>query len=160
MPMPACCLPDGPAGPRYVGECTRGGSAALARDPRAVRHGMLAIPGGGFSMGGDDADAFPDDGEGPVRTVELRPFYVDWTCVTNAQFAGFVKATGYVTEAERFGWSRTPSPLLSIWQAPRGRPRERLPRVALRSHEAVSGHHRLLPRVHRSANRWFSDCCS
>jgi sulfatase modifying factor 1 len=56
-------------------------------------------------MGGDDPDAFPDDGEGPVRTVTLQPFHIDATCVTNAQFAAFAKTTGYVTEAERFGWS-------------------------------------------------------
>jgi formylglycine-generating enzyme required for sulfatase activity len=37
--------------------------------------------------------------------VTLEPFYIDATCVTNAQFAAFVKATGYKTEAERFGWS-------------------------------------------------------
>ena len=66
---------------------------------------MLAIPGGPFSMGGDDPDVFPDDGEGPVRTVTLEPFYIDATCVTNAQFAAFVKATGYVTETETIGWS-------------------------------------------------------
>jgi formylglycine-generating enzyme len=101
--MPACCTPDRPAGLDTLGNAPVVAPRALARDPRAVRHGMLAIPGGSFWMGGDDADAFPDDGESPVRTVELRPFYVDATCVRNAQFAGFVKATGYVTEAERFG---------------------------------------------------------
>jgi formylglycine-generating enzyme required for sulfatase activity len=56
-------------------------------------------------MGGDDPDAFPQDGEGPVRTIQLRTFAIDPTCVTNAHFAAFVKATGYVTDAERFGWS-------------------------------------------------------
>jgi sulfatase modifying factor 1 len=70
-----------------------------------VRRGMISIAGGAFSMGGDDHDAFPDDGEGPVRMVTLKPFYIDAACVTNAQFAGFIKATGYETEAERFGWS-------------------------------------------------------
>jgi formylglycine-generating enzyme required for sulfatase activity len=66
---------------------------------------MLPIPGGAFRMGSDARDVFEDDGEGPVRTVTLEPFYIDATCVTNAQFAAFVKATGYKTEAERFGWS-------------------------------------------------------
>ena len=56
-------------------------------------------------MGTDDADGFPADGEGPVREVALAPFWIDPTAVTNAQFAAFVKATGHVTEAERFGWS-------------------------------------------------------
>lgn len=66
---------------------------------------MKLIPGGPSLMGGDDPDAFPDDGEGPIREVDLRPFYIDAKAVTNTQFATFVKATGYVTEAERFGWS-------------------------------------------------------
>lgn len=56
-------------------------------------------------MGTEDSDGWPDDGEGPVRTVELSPFWVDETAVTNAQYAEFVEATGYRTEAERFGWS-------------------------------------------------------
>ncbi|MEN3264040.1 formylglycine-generating enzyme family protein [Pseudonocardia sp.] len=66
---------------------------------------MVQIPAGPFLMGGDDPDAFPDDGEGPVREVYVSEYHVDAKSVTNAQFAAFVKVTGYVTEAERFGWS-------------------------------------------------------
>jgi formylglycine-generating enzyme len=66
---------------------------------------MLLIPGGHFWMGSDDQDAFPDDGEGPVRQVEVPSFRIDASCVTNRQFATFAKATGYLTDAERFGWS-------------------------------------------------------
>ncbi|HEX6499058.1 MAG TPA: formylglycine-generating enzyme family protein [Micromonosporaceae bacterium] len=75
------------------------------RDRRDVLRGMIRIPAGPFLMGGDDPDAFPDDGEGPVREVYVSEYHIDPKAVTNAQFAGFVKATGYVTEAERFGWS-------------------------------------------------------
>jgi len=56
-------------------------------------------------MGSDDALAYPQDGEGPVRPVALEAFGIAPTAVTNAEFAGFADATGYVTEAERFGWS-------------------------------------------------------
>lgn len=66
---------------------------------------MVRIDASTFLMGGDDPDAFPDDGEGPVREVTLSPYLIDATAVTNRQFAAFVKATGYVTEAEQFGWS-------------------------------------------------------
>jgi formylglycine-generating enzyme required for sulfatase activity len=66
---------------------------------------MVRIAGGEFRMGGADEDANPEDGEGPVRTVTVSPFLMDATAVTVRQFATFVKATGYVTEAERFGWS-------------------------------------------------------
>ncbi len=45
------------------------------------------------------------DGEGPLRRAKVAPFLLGATTVTNAQFHDFVTATGYVTEAERFGWS-------------------------------------------------------
>ncbi|MDP9460635.1 MAG: formylglycine-generating enzyme family protein, partial [Actinomycetota bacterium] len=48
---------------------------------------------------------YPGDGEGPVREVELSPFTIGATTVTNAEFAAFVDATGYRTDAEQFGWS-------------------------------------------------------
>lgn len=75
------------------------------RDPKTVIRPMAAIPAGTFLMGGDDPDAFPGDGEGPVRQVHVSAFRIDTKAVTNAQFATFVKATGYVTQAEQFGWS-------------------------------------------------------
>lgn len=56
-------------------------------------------------MGTDSTDAFPADGEGPIRTVHVDPFYIDVNPVTNERFAEFVRATGYKTEAERIGWS-------------------------------------------------------
>src|SRR5438046_1888074 len=75
------------------------------RDPRQVALGMVAIRDGSFLMGGDDADAFLDDGEGPVREVTLSAFLIDALAVTNGQFAAFVADTNYVTDAEQFGWS-------------------------------------------------------
>ncbi len=56
-------------------------------------------------MGTDDTEGFPADGEGPVREVTISPFAIDRCSVTNAEYAEFVEETGYVTEAERFGWS-------------------------------------------------------
>jgi formylglycine-generating enzyme required for sulfatase activity len=66
---------------------------------------MVALPGGPFLMGTDYEGAFPNDGEGPVREVTLSPFSIDRHTVTNRSFARFIEATGYATEAERFGWS-------------------------------------------------------
>ena len=66
--------------------------------------GMVWLDGGAFLMGSDD-QSFPSDGEGPIRSVTVSPFWIDTCAVTNEQFAAFVAATGYVTEAERFGWS-------------------------------------------------------
>jgi formylglycine-generating enzyme required for sulfatase activity len=66
---------------------------------------MIQLPGGKFLMGTDSVEGFPHDGEGPVREVSLSPFLIDKYPVTNELFANFIAATGYKTEAERFGWS-------------------------------------------------------
>ncbi len=72
---------------------------------RAARAVMLGLDGGRFLRGTEDADGFPADGEGPVREVELSPFWIDPVVVSNARFTQFAQETGYITEAERFGWS-------------------------------------------------------
>ena len=66
---------------------------------------MVLIPGGEFLMGTNETIGHPADGEGPAHTVRLKPFYLDRTAVSTAAFAAFIDATGYVTEAERYGWS-------------------------------------------------------
>jgi formylglycine-generating enzyme required for sulfatase activity len=66
---------------------------------------MVKLEGGVFLMGTESEQAFPRDGEGPVRQVHLDPFYIDKYAVTNANFMEFVNATGYKTESERLGWS-------------------------------------------------------
>lgn len=60
---------------------------------------MILIKGGEFVMGNEGA--YTD--ELPLHTVQLRSFYLDAHEVTNAQFADFVNATAYVTQAERDG---------------------------------------------------------
>lgn len=67
--------------------------------------GMIGLPGGSFLMGTDDKEGFPADGEGPVREITVHAFYVDATTVTNTEFEKFVQATGYQTDAEKYGWS-------------------------------------------------------
>jgi len=66
---------------------------------------MIRLDGARFLMGSEDADAVAADGEGPVRPVTLDAFYLDRHPVTNQQFAEFVNATAYRSEAEAFGWS-------------------------------------------------------
>jgi sulfatase modifying factor 1 len=60
---------------------------------------MVWIPGGDFLMGSEHQLARPN--ERPAHRVRVHGFWMDRTHVTNAQFAEFVKATGYVTTAER-----------------------------------------------------------
>ncbi len=60
---------------------------------------MVYIPAGEFLMGATDTEGRPD--EYPQHKVKVSAFWMDETEVTNANFAKFVKATGYVTTAER-----------------------------------------------------------
>lgn len=58
---------------------------------------MTWIPGGAFQMG---SDKFYRE-ERPVRPAHVEGFWMDRFLVTNADFAAFVAATGYVTYSER-----------------------------------------------------------
>lgn len=66
---------------------------------------MIRIDAGRVRIGQDDPEGFASDGEGPSRTVTLSPYRIGATAVSNAQFAEFVAATGYRTEAELGGQS-------------------------------------------------------
>ena len=99
----ACCGPSHPAHPAHAAP------GIAARQPgngnTGNTDGMALLEGGEFLMGSVAAEAYSDDGEGPVRRVELRPFWLSRTAVSNAEFGAFVAATGYRTTAERHGWS-------------------------------------------------------
>ena len=99
----SCCAPS--AGSERPS--SRPVSATVARTDRVeiAPRDMVRIPGGIFLMGTDDDTGFPADGEGPIREVDVSPFFMDETAVTNAQFGRFVRQTRYRTEAERYGWS-------------------------------------------------------
>ena len=102
VPHP-CCVPS----KTRAAVLTQSRVAAAERE-RAVSGsvtGMNKLDGGRFLMGTDYPQGFRKDGEGPVREVVLDPFYIDVSPVTNEQFGEFVRATGFRTEAERFGWS-------------------------------------------------------
>jgi formylglycine-generating enzyme len=66
---------------------------------------FVLLEGGEFVMGTNMPDGFPADGEGPARKVQVDAFRISRYTVTNEEFRLFVEETGYVTEAERFGWS-------------------------------------------------------
>ncbi|MFZ1176342.1 MAG: formylglycine-generating enzyme family protein [Mycobacterium sp.] len=58
---------------------------------------LVDLPGGSFRMG--STSFYPE--EAPIHTVAVESFAMERHPVTNAQFAEFVAATGYVTVAER-----------------------------------------------------------
>jgi formylglycine-generating enzyme len=82
----------------------RPGTPPPPGDPLA---GMVWIPGGEFTMGCDDPRSCPCGGPDamadarPLHLVYVDGFWMDRTEVTNAQFEEFVRATRYVTVAER-----------------------------------------------------------
>ena len=63
--------------------------------------GMVWIPGGTFMQGAVPQDKQAMAHEKPQHPVKVDGFFMDITEVTNAEFAKFVKETGYVTVAER-----------------------------------------------------------
>ncbi|MEO1248504.1 MAG: SUMF1/EgtB/PvdO family nonheme iron enzyme, partial [Pseudomonadota bacterium] len=60
---------------------------------------------GGPSLVGTARPEIPGDGESPPRKVKLKDFGMAKHAVTAREFAAFVNATGYRTDAEKFGWS-------------------------------------------------------
>lgn len=85
----------------FTGPSVAAGRPAKIVEGDGVRgpRGMVWVPGGEFLMGSDHQLA--QKNERPPHRVRVGGFWMDQTHVTNAQFAAFVRATGYVTTAER-----------------------------------------------------------
>lgn len=99
-PAKSCCTPSAERS-----EITA--SSDWHEDARAgedIHFDTVDIPGG-KSLIGTNYPEILDDGENPMRPSRIKPFRMGQTTVTNHQFKQFVDATGYITEAERFGWS-------------------------------------------------------
>ncbi len=92
-PVPVCTLP--------------------APEPGARHPGMVWVPAGQFDMGDTQ---YPE--EGPIRPTRVDGFWMDRTEVTNDEFAAFVKATGYVTVAERAWDAQRQADLAPALRAP------------------------------------------
>ncbi len=88
-----------------AGQAEASGNGHRGGQRLAASEGMIHLEGASFRMGAEDPDGWPADGESPLREVEVSPFWVDATTVTNACFERFVVETGYRTEAQEFGWS-------------------------------------------------------
>lgn len=74
-------------------------AANRTASPADSLNNMVLVPGGQFQMGADDDQGQAD--EYPKHAVQLDSFWMDEHEVTNAEFALFVKSTGYVTTAEK-----------------------------------------------------------
>jgi formylglycine-generating enzyme len=71
--------------------------AASNPNDHSWTNSMKWIPGGTFMMGSEEGQ--PD--EKPIHEVTVDGFWMDTYEVTNEEFEKFVKATGYITIAER-----------------------------------------------------------
>lgn len=100
LPEGCCCSP--------LGSIPRPGRMDLPPLVSMCRQAMPArvvpLPPG-RALVGTQAPLIEVDGEGPARTVRIGHVAIDPYAVTNDWFAAFVGETGYVTDAERFGWS-------------------------------------------------------
>lgn len=91
VPVAVCVSHDMPSRARVIADAD---SARAGRGIDGAK--MVYVKGGTFVMG---SKAFADSQ--PLHPVTLDGFYIDEHEVTNAQFASFVKSTGYITIAER-----------------------------------------------------------
>ncbi|WP_226782134.1 formylglycine-generating enzyme family protein [Oceaniglobus trochenteri] len=98
-PKPACCTPT--AGARAP-DAPATFDANARMDP-SLRD-CVPVPGGTSLIGTDRPVILPDE-ESPLRRARVKPLWWERGTTTNAAFARFVAATGYQSEAERFGWS-------------------------------------------------------
>ena len=102
---------------------TAGASVRQANPPRRISADRVAlrlapevevefvrIPAGEFSMGSDNGG----NDERPRHKVMLGEYWMGKTEVTNAQFAAFVKATGYKTEAEINNAQKQNHPVVNV----------------------------------------------
>lgn len=74
-------------------------------------HRFILIPAGDHALGGQKSPPRRN----PPRHVHLAAFAIAEAETTNAQFAAFVAATGYVTDAERTGFGKVAVEGMDEW---------------------------------------------
>jgi formylglycine-generating enzyme len=94
-----CCGPP----MRPVPDVADDGRPGSSRS-NAPRLDLVDLPTGRFLMGSTE-QRYPDDREGPPREVDIAGFALARHAVSNDDFSAFVADTGYLTTAEREGWS-------------------------------------------------------
>ena len=112
-PTGACCVPARDAGddtqpaPAVAVHLPGMMQAAAATEARVASAptSLQQLAGGAFLMGTNGTEGFAEDGEGPARVVVVDAFRIAPAAVTNREFNEFVRATRYVTDAERCGFS-------------------------------------------------------
>ena len=93
-PKPVIYIPP-PAPTPIVKEAPEVNTMIISNEPVMVR-----VEGGIFTMGHNPGD--PD--EKPYHNVILKDFYIDKFEVTIAEYRKFIRASHYITSAQRNGW--------------------------------------------------------
>lgn len=99
----SCCSANREQG-RNEGKCH---SSKMITKKSAYENGHELIPltpREGY-IGTNKKEGHSLDGEAPLIKTALDPFAIDRYAVTNQKFKSFVEDTGYITDAESFGWS-------------------------------------------------------
>ncbi len=103
--------------------------------------GFVLIEGGSFTMGSSDSEAGRDDDEGPQHQVAVASFALARTELTRGEFAEFVTATGYQTDAERSPTGCAPQPEeggRTSWNAPGWEQTDAHPMVCVSRNDAYA----------------------
>ncbi len=77
---------------------------------------MVHFAAGKYAIGNNDGQP----NEKPLHEIELKAFYIDKSPVTVKQFREFVQATGFATEAEKFGDSGVFNFNTNQWELKKG----------------------------------------
>jgi formylglycine-generating enzyme required for sulfatase activity len=89
----------------------------IKQRPDTNRQQMVYVQAGLYTMGATYKEGYPE--EYPAHEVEVSGFWMDMTEVTNDMFAAFVKATNYITTAERkVDWDLLKQQLPVDWYLP------------------------------------------
>ena len=91
--------------------------ATVPESAPATRADAVHVPAGAYALGSNAH--YPE--EAPVRQVQVEDFWIDRHAVTNEQYLAFVRATGYVTVAERpLDPADFPGAPAACWHRPEG----------------------------------------
>jgi ergothioneine biosynthesis protein EgtB len=81
-----------------AGEAGKQPPSAIRHPPSAIQPGDVELPGGRFMLGAEPGGEFVFDNEKWAHEVRLKPFRIARTPVTNAEYAAFVDAGGYLRQ--------------------------------------------------------------
>lgn len=101
----ACCSPKVQGKRKIKNSTNLSGFEIVKNSETKLSENMISLKAGEFLMGTDYIKSFPSDGERPVRKVTFNKFSICETSVTNENFSKFTEDTGFITDAEKFGWS-------------------------------------------------------